>query len=166
VLLLLAGAVVERQVRSARFEQFLTAAGDAEQVVTEARTSLGGLVRYSNGLLGRTDLRPTQRVAILDTFALDAGRFVPRMQARREAVAAVEPLPWDGDLAAARDAYLARIDAWLLQIEKAQEDPDRLLRERRDTRLARVAAADALEEVAGRRSPDEVEALTKALLTR
>ena len=140
VLLLAAGLLVERRERGQRLDAFLAAAAASEQVVTEARTSLGGLVRYSNGLLGRTDLRPTQRVAILDTFALDAGRFVPRMEQRREAVAAVDPLPWDRDLAAARDAYLARIDAWLLQIEKAQEDPDRLLRERRDTRLARVAA--------------------------
>jgi hypothetical protein len=165
-LLLLAGLALDRWERSRRFEAFLTAATDAEQVITDARTSLGGLVRYSNGLLGRTDLRPTQRVAILDTFALDAGRYVPRMQERREAVVAVDPLPWDRDLAAAREAYLERIDAWLLQIQKAQEDPDRLLRERRDTRLARTAAADAVEQAAGRRSRDEVEALTKALLSR
>jgi hypothetical protein len=163
---LLAGVGVERYESDRRFAELLAAATAAEQVVTEARTSLGGLVRYSNGLLGRTDLRPTQRVAILDVFALDAGRFLPRMQERRAALAAVDPLPWDRDLHAARDAYLARVDAWLRQIESAQRDPDLLLRERRDTRTTRAAAAEALEEAAGRRSSEEVAALTTALMSR
>jgi hypothetical protein len=167
VALLVAGGLAGiRWEEQRRLDALLAAAEDAEQVVNDSRRSLGGLVRYSNGLLARTDLAPEQRAAVLDTFAVDAQRFLPRMAGPRAAVADVSPLPWDGELADARDAYLARIDAWTGFVAAAVEEPDTLLLERRATRPAREAAAAALIEAADGRVDERVGELRTTLLMR
>jgi hypothetical protein len=164
--LLLVAALVGLAVLGARWESqrqldaLLAAATDVEQVVHDSRVSLGGMVQYSNGLLARTDLEPAQRAAVIDSMVVDAQRFPPRVAAARSAVEQVRPLPWDEELRAARDAYLARIDAWTGFVTSAQEQPQSLLYERRETRPARVAAAEALAAAAGDRGRVLVEQLT------
>ena len=149
-----------------QYDALLSAAVDAERVVQDSRRSLGGMVQYSSGLLARTDLGPEQRAAVLDSFAVDAERFPPRMQAPRAAVADVRPLPWDGELRDARDAYLARVDAWTGFVAAALEEPETLLLERRATRPAREQAAAALEAASDGRGGDRLATVRDALLGR
>jgi hypothetical protein len=149
-----------------QLDALLTAATDTEAVVHDSRRSLGGMVAYTGALLSRSDLEPAQRAAVLDSFAVDAGRFPPRVEEPRAALERVRPLPWDGDLAAARDAYLERIDAWTRFVSEAQDSPDTLLLERRATRPAREAAAEAVQDAADGRRAEQVAALSEALLGR
>ena len=157
---------VARWESDRQYEALLDAAVDTEKVVQDSRRSLGGLVQYSNALLARSDLAPAQRAAVLDTLAVDARRFPPRVEGPRAAAAAVRPLPWDGELRAARDAYLARVDAWTRFVAAAQDEPDSLLLERRATRPAREAAAEALAAAADGRAPDRLAQVQAALLGR
>lgn len=168
LLVLLAAALygAERWESRRQLDALLTAGTEVEAVVGDSRRSLGGLVQYSNGLLARTDLSPKQRAAVLSTFAVDAERFPPRTVEAREALEQVRPLPWDGELRAARAALLARVDAWTGFVAGAVEAPDTLLLERRATRPAREAAAAALEDAADGRADDRVSALQQALLSR
>jgi hypothetical protein len=161
-----AGWGLARWESARQYDALLEAAVDAEQVVRDSRRSLGGLVQYSGGLLARTDLAPAQRQAVLASFAVDARRFPPRVQGARAQAAAVRPLPWDGELAVARDAYLARLDAWTGFVAAAQDQPDTLLLERRATRQAREDAARALAAAADGRSSDELDLVRAALLGR
>lgn len=157
---------LERYESQRQLDDLLAAAADTEQVVGDARRSLGGLVNYSNGLLARTDLEPEQRAAVLDSFAVDAGRFPPRMEQPRAAVEQVRPLPWDDELAGARQAYLDRVDAWTAFVASAVDAPDTLLLERRATREVREQAAAALLEAADGRSAAAVTEIREALLSR
>jgi hypothetical protein len=163
VVLLVLGARWESQ---RQLDALLAAAGDTEKVVQDSRRSLGGMVQYSNGLLARTDLTPSQRGAVLDSMAVDADRYPPRVAAPRTAVEQVRPLPWDDDLRRAREAYLVRIDAWTAFVAAAQQEPDTLLWERRATRPAREAAVKALEAAAGGRSPERLDQVRTAMLRR
>jgi hypothetical protein len=149
-----------------QLDALLLAASDVERVVQDSRRSLAGLVHYSSALLTRTDLAPEQRAAVLGTLAADAQRYPPRTQAPRAALAGVRPLPWDSDLREARAAYVARLDAWTALVEAAQDDPLRLLYERRDTRDQRQAAARTLEAAADGRAAEQVAALQRDLLGR
>lgn len=150
-LLLVAGVALaaEQWERQRGRAALVDAALDAEQVVVSARASLAGLVAYSGGTLARSDLAASQRQALLSTFARDAQRFVPRMTARRDAVAAVRVLPWDDDLRAARQRYLERLDGWTSFVTATGDDPGSLLLERRHTREQRERAAAALRTAAG-----------------
>jgi hypothetical protein len=166
VLALVAGGVaVLRWERQRQLDARISAASSAERVVSDQRRSLAGLFRYSEALLGRSDTQPAQRAAVLASFSADAARFRPRIAAPRAAVAEVRPLPWDADLAAARPACLARIDAWSAAVEAGRDDPDLLLAEPRDTRAARARAADALETAAGSSGGEALKALTRSLRT-
>lgn len=158
------GVVGARWESQRQLDALLAAAEDAEQVVRDSRTSLGGMVQYSGALLARPDLEPAQRAAIVDSMAVDAQRFPPRMAGPRAEVVQVRPLPWDDDLQRAREAVLARIDAWTAFVAATQERPDTLLLERRVTADARQAAVEALVAAASGRSSDRVERLSGELL--
>ena len=96
----------------------------------------------------------------------DAARFPPRLQRPRDTIEDVRPLPWDDDLARARDAYLARIDAWTALVESTRDAPEDLLFERRLTEPERQAADSTLLEAAGDRSAERVDAVRSSLLPR
>lgn len=162
----LAAVALERWESRRQLDALLQAATRAEQVVQESRRSLGGLAQYSGGLLARSDLGPAQRAAVLDTFAVDARRFPPRVADARAALDRVRPLPWDDELADARAACLARIDVWTAFVEAAQAEPDALLLERQATRAEREAAARAVQAAADGRAGPQVAALTESLLSR
>ena len=167
VVLLVVGAVgLERWERQRQLDALLAAAADAEQIVLDSRRSLSGLVSYSGAVLARPDLEPSQRAALLSSFAADTSRYPPRMARPRSAVAQVRPLPWDGELEQARAAYLARIDAWTSFVASAVEQPDTLLLERRSTRPARETAATALVAAADGRRDARVEEVRTRLLSR
>jgi hypothetical protein len=166
VLLGAAGHGAVRWESARQYDALLAAAAHAEQVVVDSRRSLGGLVQYSSGLLARTDLQPAQRRAVLASFAVDARRFPPRVEQARAQAAAVRPLPWDGELAQARDAYLTRLDAWTGFVAAAQDQPDTLLLERRATRQARLDAARTLDAAADGRSSHRLDLVRDALLGR
>jgi hypothetical protein len=172
VVLLALVVVVGLALVAARWESrrqldaLLAAATEVERVVHDSRVSLGGMVQYSNGLLARSDLEPAQRAAVVDSMVVDAQRFPPRVAAARAEVERVRPLPWDDDLRAAREAYLARIDVWTGFVTGAVDLPESLLYERRETRPARLAAAEALAAAAGERGQGLVEQLTDDPFTR
>jgi hypothetical protein len=159
-----AGYAVERYERDRQLDALLAAAEDAERVVSDSRVSLGGMVRYTGALLSRSDLSDGQRAAVLDSLVTDARRFPPRVEAARSAVESVRPLPWDGELADARAAYLERIDTWVALVEASDQDPGALLQERPRTRAVRTAAADALTAAADGRRADQVAEVREVLL--
>lgn len=154
ILLAVAGFAVGRADRDRQVDALVAAAAQAEQVVTDAGTSLAGLVAYSNAALSRPDLAPAARDAVLQSFARDAARFRPRVAAPRAAVGRVRVMAWDGALREARSLVRARIDAWTASVDAATSHPDTLLTVRRDTRDLRARTADALQAAAGRSGPE------------
>jgi len=160
VVLLVVGAVAaERWESDRQRDALLDAAVAAEAVVQDARRSTTGMVQYTGSLLARPDLDVAQRTAVLDSLAVDARRFPPRIAEHRAAVAQVRPLPWDEDLADARAAVLARIDAWTAFLDSTAQQPETLLFERRATRPAREQAAQALAGLGDPRGDQLVERL-------
>ena len=151
------GVAVEQWERQRQREALLAAAADAERVVGDARTSLAGLVRYSGGTFAQAELGGPQRQALLDTFAADTRRFVPRVAGPRQAVADVRVLPWDDELRRARAAYLARLDDWTSYAGGSVDDPESVFFERRVTSEERSRAAAALTGLGD--DADEVVAL-------
>lgn len=156
LLLVGAGAAVAQWEQQRQRAALLAAVEDAERVVGDSRTSLAGLVAYSSGALAQPGLGAPQRRALMSTFAQNAQRYVPRMQARRDAVADVRVLPWDDALRRARAAYLERMDGWTAFVTASLEDPPSLLLERRYTRADREQAVTALRTAAGRDADDVV----------
>jgi hypothetical protein len=161
--LLAAGVVGVRWDQHRRLDALVSAAADAEHVIGESRTSLGRLYQYSDAVLSHPDMAPEQRAAVLHTFAVDAARYRPRVERPRRAVAGVSPLPWDDALRAARQAYLARVDAWTAAVDAGQTDPRVLLVDPPALRRSRIEAADALERAAGGQRTAALDALTALL---
>ena len=162
----LAATGLERWERQRQLDRLLDGAQATEQVIADSRRSLAGLVTYSEPLLSRSDLEPAQRAAVLDSLAVDAARFPPRLLAPRSIIEDVRPLPWDDDLETARQAYLERIDAWTALVDATRAAPEDLLFERRLSEPEREAAARALLEAAGDRSADRVDDVRSSLLPR
>lgn len=166
VLLAVAGYAAVRADRDRQVDALVAAAVRAERVITDAGTSLSGLVAYSNAALSRPDLEPAARTAVLQSFARDAARFRPRVQAPREDVSRVRAPAWDAGLREARSLVLARIDAWTASVGAAATHPDELLTVRRDTRGLRDRTADALLRAASGRGGPELDRLVAALRAR
>ena len=169
VVLVVVLALVAAGLAGVRWEQrrgldaLVSAAGDAERIIGESRTSLGRLYQYSDAVLSHSDLAPEQRAAVLHAFAVDAARFRPRVDRPRRAVVAVSPLPWDDALRAARRAYLARVDTWTADVDAGQSDVRVLLVDPPAMRRARKDAADALDRAGGNRRSTTLVALTAQL---
>lgn len=82
-----------RTERGRELDAVVTAAAQAEQVISAAGVSLAGLVGYSAAVLSHADLAPASRDAVLQSFVRDAQRFRPGVTGPRTALAGLRILP-------------------------------------------------------------------------
>ena len=97
-----------RQERAALLE----AVGSSERVVDRSSQRLLALRTYVGPLVGDPDARPAARQWAVDTLRDEAASWRPRVRQQQDEVRDLRVLPWHGDVAAARDAYVERLVAW------------------------------------------------------
>ena len=115
-----------------------------EQTVSGSRTSLAGLAAYSAGLLYAADVPADARRSAYGNLGDDARRWVPRVDAAREAVAGTDVLPWHTGTREAREAYDLRLQVWADLLRRFADDPQSGVGDDPVVTQARVTAREAL----------------------
>jgi hypothetical protein len=144
VLALLAGTGDRWQADRER-EQLLASVTAGERVVDASQSSIASLAEYSAGLLYAEEVSAAARGSAYGNLAEDAGRWQPRLERARSAVATTPVLPWHREVRRARRAYEQRLTAWTDLLTDFAASPQRGFGDRDGTVTAsRRAARDAL----------------------
>ena len=114
--------VGDRVVQEREVEALLHGVQAGQQASVYADRRLAGTVQYASGSLTSASVSPAVRADLRRLVQREAAGQLPPVQAARDDVARVRPLPWHGSVRAARDAALAHLDARLAHLRAVALD--------------------------------------------
>lgn len=156
LLLLGAGWGWDQERRSGELDALLTCVTGGQSSIGYAERRVAGITQYVSSSLTK-DLPAATRNGIHQLISGAAGQSLPGLRQAARSCREVSPLPWHGELRAARQAYLAHLDAQIAVTEAISRDamaapPDRdqlatLARRARTGVLVAAGAGTATDRV-------------------
>lgn len=133
-------AIGDLVARTVTADRLLTQVEASESAMKAAQDEFTATIEpYSAGSMTDAD-REKLRADLADV----AARGRDAIAAAGVGVGAVSVLPWQGNIAEAREAYLRHNAAWVAYLDAASKDPDEWFREQRDVNTTFYEARDPL----------------------
>jgi hypothetical protein len=108
--------------RQRESEDLLHGMLEGQHAVVDVQSQVQSMAQYVGPTLGRADIDPALRSYLVGLLRSAAGRRLTALERAREDVADTQVLSWHDDTAAARDAYVAYLDATIAYFTLATAD--------------------------------------------
>ena len=105
------GWAVDQHQHSAEFGTLLAAVRHGQATIDDCDRRVASMIDYVSPLLHAARTPPDVRAGLQQVVHASALQAAARLRAEARAVAAINVLPWHGQEAAARDAYVADLNA-------------------------------------------------------
>lgn len=142
--------VGDRVARDREVDALLRGVQTGQEAAVYADRRLAGTVQYASGSLTSSSVPAAVRADLRRLVQREASGQLPPLQAARDDVARVRPLPWHGAVRTARASALAHLDARLEHLRAVARDLRTLYAPRPAVTMSAERARTALAAVVPR----------------